>query len=98
MQKEKKSVLCEIDSHRYLEKVMAYERIIKYSDKLLYEKHILLKNYNNYDEVIFKQQFPVFRNNILSKKLLTLYKLKRKFEERLWRKNIKSSGDAIILQ
>lgn len=86
LQKEKKSLLCEIDSQRYLEKIVAYENIIKHSDKVLYEKHILLKNYSNYDEAVLKQQLPVFKNETLPKKLLKTYKLKRKFDELLWRK------------
>lgn len=91
LRKEGKSVLNKIESYRYFEKIVAYERIIKLSDKLLYEKHILLKNYNDYEDSILKQKFPEFRNDILPRKHLFVHKILRKFDQFLWRKNLKPS-------
>lgn len=92
LQKEKKSTLNNIESYRFFEKITAYERIIKYSEKLLYEKHILLKNYDNYDIKILKKKFPEFKNDILPKRHLIIYKLLRKFDQILWKRNIKKSS------
>lgn len=84
--KEKKSIFNEIESFRYYEKIRCYEKIIELSEKMTFEKHTLLKNYEDYDDSILKQQFPKFKNEILPKKHLIINNLMRKFEEYLWRK------------
>lgn len=84
LKKERKSILNEIDSSRWIEKIFAYEKIIKQSKKLLFEKHILLKNYTDYDESFLKEEFPEFKNDILPKKQLVNYNVIRKFNQFFW--------------
>lgn len=89
LRKEGKSQLNNIDSFRFLEKVVAYEQIIKNSERLLYDKHVLTKTYSTYNDSILKYQFPAFKNDILPKKFLLLYKLKKHLERLFWKNNIK---------
>lgn len=86
LKKERKSILNQIDSSRWIEKIFAYEKIIKQSEKLLYEKHILLKNYDGYDESFLKEKLPEVKNDILPKKQFINYNIIRKLNKFLWNK------------
>lgn len=50
LKKERKSLMNQIEGMRFYEKVTAYEQIIKLSEKLFYEKHLLYKNYEDYNK------------------------------------------------
>lgn len=84
--KEKKSPLNEITTLRFAEKVEAYEAIIKYSEKLVYEKHLLYRNYDSYDSKILREQFPLYGNKIFTKKQLLLSKFIKKVSKSFWKK------------
>lgn len=87
LKKEKQSLFYdEMKSYRYFEKIRAYEKIIKYSDKLIFEKHTLLKNYPSYNDSILKEKFPPFKNDMLSKKDLILNNFFRKIEKFMWKR------------
>lgn len=86
LKKEKKSLFDdEMKPYRYFEKIRAYEKIIKYSDKLIFEKHTLLKNYSTYNDSILKEKFPTFKNDMLPKKELILINFFRKIEMVIWK-------------
>ena len=82
--KERKSTLNEISTLRFVEKVTAYETIIKHSEKLIYEKHLLYKNYDAYDSKFLREQFPLYGINILSKKHKTLADFIKKTSKSFW--------------
>jgi len=84
LQKEGKSPLNEIDNNRFLEKVNAYQKIIQSAEEIAYQKHILLKNYTGYDELLFKEKFNVKGLNTPSAAKKT-YDLFKKANELIWR-------------
>lgn len=61
LKKERKSLLNGIENLRFYEKVTAYKEIIKLSEKLIYEKHLLYKNYEGYDENALRKKYPVLK-------------------------------------
>lgn len=83
--KEGKSPFNEIENWRYFEKVSAYEQIILKSKKLHYEKHLLLKRFDGYDDTFLKEKFPEFNNDTLPHLRILLYKLLRKYDQWTWR-------------
>lgn len=88
LKKERKSILNNIESYRFLEKVYAYEKIIKISEALLYDKHILYKTYDNYNEQVLKEQFPSYQNKLLPPKMHLKHKFFREFGKKMWKLNI----------
>jgi hypothetical protein len=89
LKKEKQSLFHdEMKPYRYFEKIRAYEKIIEYSDQLIFEKHTLLKNYPSYNDSILKEKFPLFKNDMLSKKELILNNVFRKIEKFIWKRKI----------
>lgn len=90
LMKEGKSILNNIETLRFAEKIYAYEKIIQTSESLLYDKHILYKNYDNYKEDILKQEFPTYKNDLLPKKHHLAYKLFRNIRKLMWRKDIEA--------
>lgn len=88
LKKEKQSQFNEIDSIRLYEKVISYRNIIKLSEKILYDKHKLMKNYDNYNEQNYKLKFRVFIDEILPKKYSLLFNISDRFYKYLWRKGL----------
>lgn len=89
LKKEKQSAFDdEMKPYRYFEKIRAYEKIIEYSDKLIFEKHTLLKNYPTYKDSILKEKFPPFKNDMLPKKELIINNFFRKIERFVWKSKI----------
>lgn len=83
--KEGKSPFNEIENWRYFAKAAAYEQIILQSKKLHYEKHLLLKELDGYDDTFLTEKFPSFNNDTLPKLRMLLYKLLRKYDRWTWR-------------
>ncbi len=86
LQKERKSLLNEITPFRYFEKAYAYRNIIKYSRKLIFEKHILNKTHDGYETEIMLSDNPVLMNCLISIKFFIKYLIVRKIEKLFWRR------------
>lgn len=84
--KEKKSILNQITTSRFAEKVATYETIIKHSEKLLYEKHLLYRNYDAYDSKMLREEFPLYGNRIYTRKQLLLSRFLKKVSKSFWKK------------
>jgi len=84
--KECKSPLNKIKTLRFAEKIAAYEAIIKHSEKLIYEKHLLYKNYDMYERKILKEKFPQYQNKMLPKKHILIGKLLKRISKLIWKK------------
>jgi len=86
--KENKSVLNEISAFRHSEKAIAYKNIIEASNKLFYQKHLLMKEYSNYNIDLFKEPFKVSIEKSFKGKNLIKYKIFRLIDKFLWKKNL----------
>ena len=89
LQKEKKSMLNEINGFRFFEKAMAYQSIIKYSEKVAYNKHLLLKNYEGYNPQLLRDILHVKFPKLLPWRMMMKYKISKKHEEFLWKHKLK---------
>jgi hypothetical protein len=82
--KEKKSVFNQISNVRFFEKSYAYYNIIKKSEKLLYDKHVLYKEYSNYEPDLLRYRINPSIDAYLSKSAMAVYKVWRFFDQLLW--------------
>jgi hypothetical protein len=83
--KEGKSPLNQISGFRYLEKIESYRAIIKKSNNLLYEKHLLMKEYSKYNKNIYKEQFIITFQEPLPFKYRIQYKILKKLGAFFWK-------------
>lgn len=89
LRKENQTTLNEIENYRYFDKITAYERLIKLSENILYEKHKILQNYDDYDEAILKENFIKNKNYEIPKKHIIIHRILRKIDKLLWKNNVK---------
>lgn len=85
LKKEGKSIFNDIDGFRYFEKAISYKKIIHISEKLLYEKHLLYKEYHGYDPKLLQEKFVPRIDNLVSRKHMIKYRLFKKLDQLLWR-------------
>lgn len=88
LKREGKSQLNQIGSFRYFEKVMAYKSIITIAKRAEYDKHILYKGLDNYNDNLLKKEFPPPVVVILPKKQIVKHKVFKTISKYLWYKGI----------
>lgn len=87
LRREDNNQLNEIKGFRFIEKVISYKNIIQLSNKILYEKHLLLKEYDGYQPQLLKEKFTISFDKVLDKEeAIIKYKLLRKINKHLWNK------------
>lgn len=88
LQKENISILNEIDSKTFLNKILAYKNIIEKSEKLDYDKHILLTGKKNYNPETFKTKVSPTIDLPLKKRHWLFIKVERWISEIKWRNSV----------
>ena len=82
-------MLNEINGFRFFEKAMAYQSIIKYSEKVAYNKHLLLKNYEGYNPQLLRDILHVKFPKLLPWRMMMKYKISKKYDEILCKRKLK---------
>jgi hypothetical protein len=85
LKKEGKSLLNQIDSKIFLDKVISYKNIIEKSEKLDYDKHVLLFGKKGYRNETLKQRFNPIIDMKLKKRHWWFIKINRWLQENKWR-------------
>lgn len=88
LQKENKSILNEIDSKTFLNKIIAYKNIIEKSEILDYDKHILMTGKKNYNPKTFKTKITPIIDLPLKKRHWLFIKVERLISEYKWRNSV----------
>jgi len=88
LRKERKSILNNIGGFRLFEKMDAYYNIIKKTSKFSYDKHLLLKEYQDYNSERFLEKFVV-KEMDLPYRIKLKYKILKGFNRFLWYKGLK---------
>lgn len=89
LQKEGKGMLNEINQFRYFEKAMAYQSIIKHSEKIAYNKHLLFKDYDGYNPQLLRDKHPIVFETLLPWRMMIKYKILKTYDEFLWKHKFK---------
>ncbi len=89
LRKEGKSLLNKINSRLFLDKLISYKNIIRISQRLNYEKHILYKDKRGYNLELLKHDFKPTIDLPLKLKHRILIALSRWFDKFLWVKGMK---------
>ena len=84
LRKENKSQLNEIGAYRYFEKVIAYRNIIKHSERLIYDKHILYRDTKGYNSGLLRRKFKPILEESFPQSLVTKYYILRKASKAFW--------------
>jgi hypothetical protein len=93
LKKEQRSLLDSMDGYRSFEKVMAYDSIIKQSERISYEKHILFRKYDNYLEHPLKEKSPKPTLFILPAKTMIKQNWFTRINKYLWHRGFNAMSD-----
>jgi len=89
LKKAGESLLNNVDSFRFLEKVTAYQEIIKNSESLLYTKHILYAPHKGYNKDLLQKNFPVKTAELLPPLTNMKYRILKRADKFLWKRKLK---------